>query len=110
MTKRLFYYVETFGLLPNTQFGGLTGPDEQALLGLANAIDQAWLKGRVVMLAVFDLKGAFNGVDNTLDARLKERGIPTAARKWVKSLMEERSASIKFDGFETETASLGNVG
>jgi hypothetical protein len=42
MAKRLSYYAETYGLLPDTQFGGRPGrTTEQALLVLANAIDQA---------------------------------------------------------------------
>ena len=68
-------------------------------------------EGRVVTLVTFDLKGAFNGVNSTtLNARLKERGIPTAARKWVQSFMEVRSASIMFDGFVIETAPPDNAG
>jgi hypothetical protein len=87
------------------RFGRLFG------LGSANAIDQAWLKDKVVTLVAFDLKGAFNGVNKlTLDARLKERGIPTTARRWIRSLMEERAANIKFDDFETEVAPLENAG
>jgi hypothetical protein len=44
---------------------------------LTNAIDQTWLKDKVVTLMAFDLKDAFNGVNKmTLDLRLKEKGIP----------------------------------
>jgi hypothetical protein len=77
MARRLSYYAETYGLLPDTQFGGRPGrTTEQALLVLANAIDQAWLKDKVVTLVAFDLKGAFNEVNKTtLDTRLRERGI-----------------------------------
>jgi hypothetical protein len=72
MAKRLSYYAETHGLLPNTQFGGRPGRNtEQALLVLANAIDRAWLKSKIVTLVAFDLKGAFNGVNKaSLDTRL----------------------------------------
>ena len=73
---------------------------EQALLVLANSIDQAWLRNKVVTLVAFDLKGAFNGINrSTLDARLLERGRPTPARKWIQSFMQDRMASIQFDGF-----------
>lgn len=70
IARRLSYYVETHQLLPDTQFGGRPGRDtEQALLVLANSIDQAWLRGKVVTLIAFDLKRAFNGVNHTtLDA------------------------------------------
>lgn len=83
MAKRLSYYAETYNLLPDTQFGGRPGrTTEQALLVLANEIDRAWLRNKVVTLVAFDLKEAFNGVNKlTLDARLKERSIPTTARK-----------------------------
>jgi hypothetical protein len=66
IAKRLSYYAETYGLLLDTQFGGRPGrTTEQALLILANAVDQAWLKDKVVTLVAFDLKGAFNGVNKS---------------------------------------------
>lgn len=112
VARRLSYYAEKYKLLPDTQFGGRPGrTTEQALLVLANAIDQAWLRGRVVTLIAFDLKGAFNGVKaTTLDARLLEKGIPTSARKWIQSFMRDRTASIHFDGFSTKVSPLKNAG
>jgi hypothetical protein len=112
MAKRLSYYTETYGLLPDIQFGSRPGrTTEQVLLVLANAIGQAWLKDKVVTLVAFDPKGAFNGVNKlTLDVCLKERGIPTTARRWIRSFIEERAANIKFDDFETEVAPLEDAG
>ena len=112
MAKRLAYWAETHRLLPETQFGGRAGrTTEQALLVLANAIDRAWMKGKVVTLVAFDLKNAFNGVNGkTLDVRLKEKGIPIKARNWIRSFMEDRSASIRFDDFETDVAPIANAG
>jgi len=61
------------------------------LLVLANAVNQAWLRGRVVTLVAFDLKGVSNEVSTiTLDARLRESAIPTQARKWIHSKGELR--------------------
>ena len=112
MAKRLSYYAETHGLLPDTQFGARPGRNtEQALLVLTNAIDRALLKKKVVTLVSFDLKGAFNGVNKiSLDTRLYIQGIPSVARKWIRSFMEARSASIKFDDFQTAVAPLENAG
>ena len=103
IARRLSYYAEKYKLLPDTQFGGRPGRStEQALLILANAIDVALRKHRVLTLVSFDLKGAFNRVNKyPLNARLREKGIPTAARRWIMSFMEERKASIQFDGFRT---------
>jgi hypothetical protein len=67
---------------------------------LGNAIDQAWLRSKVVTLIAFDLKGAFNGVNKaSLDACLLAKGILTVARQWINSFMENRLASIAFDDF-----------
>lgn len=112
MAKRLSFYAETYGLLPDTQFGGRPGRNtEQALLVLTNVIDRAWRRLKVVTLIAFDLKGAFNGVNKiSLDARLHAQGIPSMARKWIRSFMEVRTASIKFDDFETAIEPLENAG
>jgi len=112
MAKRLSNLAETYGLLPDSQYGGRPGRNtEQALLVLANAIDRASLKSKVVTLIAFDVKGAFNVVYKTsLDARLRAEGIPIIARKWIGSFMEARSASIKFDDFETTAAPLHKAG
>ncbi|KAI3049910.1 hypothetical protein CBS147353_11666 [Aspergillus niger] len=64
MARRLSFLAEKHNLLPNSQFGGRPGrTTEQALLVLSNAIDQAWYTHKVVTLIAFDLKGAFNGVN-----------------------------------------------
>ncbi|THC88516.1 hypothetical protein EYZ11_012034 [Aspergillus tanneri] len=112
VAKRLSFFAESYGLLPNTQFGGRPGRNtEQALLVLMNAIDRAWMNSKVVTLVAFDLKGAFNGVNKTsLDTRLRALGIPTIARRWIQSFMEDRAASIGFDDFETRVAPLENAG
>ncbi|KAI3045365.1 hypothetical protein CBS147353_11800 [Aspergillus niger] len=112
IARRLSYYAEVHGLLPNTQFGGRPGRNtEQALLVLRNAIDRAWLSSKVVTLVAFDLKGAFNGVNrNTLDLQLKATGIPTKLRAWVASFMQNRSASTSFDDFESPMSALENAG
>jgi ribonuclease HI len=112
MAKRLSYLAEHHGLLPDTQFGGRPGrTTEQALLILTNAIDRAWHGQRVITLVAFDLKGAFNGVNQiSLDTRLQSKGIPTVARRWIASFMSGRQANIKFDDYSSEVAPLRNAG
>ena len=64
-----------------------------------------------VTLVAFDLKEAFNSVhSNTLEARLRERRIPSPAREWIRSFMQERSASVQLDGFETAVQPLPYAG
>ncbi|EED11824.1 reverse transcriptase, putative [Talaromyces stipitatus ATCC 10500] len=112
MARRLSFWAESYKLLPDTQFGGRPGRNtEQALLTLANAIDRAWLRSKVITLVAFDLTGAFNGVnDSSLDARLQAKGIPTVARRWIRSFMENRYAGISFDDFQTEISPLEHAG
>jgi ribonuclease HI len=112
MAKRLSYLAEHHGLLPDTQFGGRPGrTTELALLILTNAIDRAWHGQRVITLVAFDLKGAFNGVNQiSLDACLQSKGIPTIARRWIASFMSGRQANIKFDDFSSEVAPLHDAG
>lgn len=72
VARRLSFYAEKYGLLPDTQFGGRPGRStEQALLILASTIDKALRKSKVLTLVAFDLKGAFNAVSkDSLDSRL----------------------------------------
>ncbi|KAI2930363.1 hypothetical protein CBS147321_10551 [Aspergillus niger] len=109
MARRLSYRAEKYGLLPDTQFGGRRGRNtEQALLVLANSVDRAWGRSRVVTLIAFDLKGAFNGIHQiSLDARLRAKGIPLKARQWIRSFMADRQTSVTFDDFKTDSLPLG---
>jgi hypothetical protein len=112
MARRLLYWAEKYGLLPDMQFGGRLGRNtEQALLVLANSVDRAWGCSRVVTLIAFDLKAAFNGVHQiSLDARLKAKGIPLKVRQWISSFMAGWQASVMFDDFETDRLPLENAG
>ncbi|EED16651.1 zinc knuckle domain protein [Talaromyces stipitatus ATCC 10500] len=95
MACRLSFWAESYKLLPDTQFRGRPGRNtEQALLTLANAIDRAWLRSKVITLVAFNLTGAFNGVNNSsLDACLQAKGIPTIARRWIRSFIENSQST-----------------
>ncbi|GCB24323.1 putative 115 kDa protein in type-1 retrotransposable element R1DM [Aspergillus awamori] len=91
MARRLLYWAEKYGLLP----------DMQSSMGCS----------RVVTLIAFDLKAAFNGVHQiSLDARLKAKGIPLKVRQWISSFMAGWQASVMFDDFETDRLPLENAG
>ncbi len=69
------------------------------------------MKNKMVILIAFDLKNAFNGVNGKiLDVRLKEKGIPIKIKNWIRNFMEDRSANIKFNDFETDVALIINAG
>lgn len=112
VARRLSFFAEHHGLLPDTRFGGRPGRTiEKALLVLANAIDRAWYRQKVVTLMAFDLKGAFNGVNKTgLDTRLQSKGNPSVARKWIASFTGGRQANTGFDDYKTEVVPVDNAG
>lgn len=59
----------------------------------------------------FDLKGAFNAVNkNVLDHVLRERRMPAEIRRWVRSFMDNRTASVSFDGYTKPAANLERPG
>jgi hypothetical protein len=72
---------------------------------LANAIDRAWLRSKVVTLRAFNWVNALS-----LEARLRGKGIPTIVIQWICSFMENRYASIAFDDFQTVVSLLENAG
>ncbi|KAL3702658.1 hypothetical protein TMatcc_011237 [Talaromyces marneffei ATCC 18224] len=78
ITERIFYAVETLGLLPTNHFGARKRQSaEQALLFLQEEIYKAWRNRKVLSLVSFDVQGAYNGVfKERLLQRLKARGIP----------------------------------
>jgi len=45
-----------------------------------------------------------------LDACLEEKGIPSIARRWIQSFMEERMAKIRFNRFSSEVTVVPLVG
>ena len=78
---------------------------------LVNLVDQTILRDMTVTLIAFDLKEAFNNVyAYTLEARLQERRIPGPVRKWIRSFMQERTASVQFNGFKIEVEPLPFAG
>ncbi|KAF7136975.1 hypothetical protein CNMCM5793_006679 [Aspergillus hiratsukae] len=97
IARRLSYLAEKHGLLPDTQFGGRPGRTTNKPCSSSPT--------RSTEL------GAFNGVNKiSLDARLRAKGIPAVARKWIASFMSDRFANIGFDDFRTEVAPLDNAG
>ena len=98
----LLFWVKAYKLLLDTRFGGRPGRNtEQVLLALTNAIDREWLRSKIITLIVFDLKGALSGVRKvSLDARLRAKGIPMMARRWIYICMENRFANVIFDDFK----------
>ena len=112
VAERLFYAVETSGLLPANHFGARKRRStEQALLILQEQIYKAWRARKVLTLISFDVKGAYNGVfKDRLLQRLRARGIPESLVKWIGALCSERTATIIVNGFTSQRQVLPQAG
>jgi ribonuclease HI len=112
IARRLSYWAESYGLLPENQFGARPLRScEQALILLTTRIKEAWKRGKILSLVSFDVKGAYNGVpQEVLANRLLSKGIPANVVQWVRSFCSERKATMVVNGFETEAAHIAFPG
>jgi hypothetical protein len=112
VAERISHAVETFGLLPTNHFGARKKRStEQALLLLQEHIYKAWRSRKVLSLASFDVKGAYNGVyKERLLQRLTARGIPPALVRWIDAFCSKRTATILVNGHTSEQQQLPQAG
>ena len=112
LAERISYLVETHTLLPSNHFSGRKKRStEQALIILIERIHDAWRSKKVLTATLFDIKGAFNGVDNTsLLHSLRKRQIPEVIVRWIESFLSNRKAQILVNSFTSETAELHRAG
>ncbi|GAA6044449.1 hypothetical protein JCM8097_004729, partial [Rhodosporidiobolus ruineniae] len=109
-TSRLSYLAEKFSLLPKSHFGGRKG--RAAVEAVAAAVDVIKRQHRngnhfVPGLAV-DIAGAFPSVSaDQLDRNLRAKNVPSAARRFVRSWMEERTVTISLDGSSVTVPATG---
>ena len=103
VARRLSQYLEEEDLLPATQFGARPQRStSQALTVITEQVYKAWRGGKVLSLASFDVKGAYNGVNkDVLRERLQEKGIPESLRSWIYSFCSNRRASVSFGNYSS---------
>jgi len=112
VAERLSYLAETHALLPDNQFGARKRRSTaQALTVLQEKIYQAWREDKVLSLVSFDVKGAYNGVNQrVLLNRLRDRQIPEVIVRWVGQFCSRRQACISVNGEASPIMNLPNAG
>lgn len=112
MAERISYLAETHGLLPSNHFGGRKRRStEQALAIFVEKVYNAWRSGKVLTAALFDIKGAFNGVDSaSLLHSLRKRRMPETAVQWIESFLSDRKAQMLINSYNSQTAELYRAG
>ncbi|GAA5998315.1 hypothetical protein JCM11641_002900, partial [Rhodosporidiobolus odoratus] len=103
VARRLSHLVESHNLVPPCHFGARRGRGaEEAVACFVDDIKRQWRDGNVVVGIALDNAKAFPSVrTERVMEDMKERGLPEAARKLVKSWMEDRRVKLLFEGKES---------
>jgi hypothetical protein len=103
---------EKLHLLPENHFGARGGRScEQALNILVEKIYSAWRDRKVLGLASFDVKGAYNGVaKEVLLKKLRDFRMPILLIRWVASFYSQRRASLLVNSFCSEKMEIAYAG
>lgn len=97
LATRLSYAVETYGLLPETHFGGRRARSpETAMHALIERIHAAWKRNEVATALFLDVSGAFDNVSHErLIHNLRKRRVPTNIVEYIVSFVRERSTELR---------------
>ena len=108
IAQRLSFFVEEYGLLPDSHFGGRKKRcTVDALMILQEKIFQAWRDKKVLSLVTFDVKGAFNGVaGDVLIEKLRRCRIPEPLVCWIEDFLKNRQVMVIVNGTSTDVAEL----
>lgn len=101
VANRISAIVGKHHLLPPNHFGARRRRSyELALNTLIEKIHDAWRERKVLSLASFVVKGAYNGVDpGILLRRLRERRIPETQVRWIDGFSSCRRATIAVNAY-----------
>lgn len=104
ISRRITEAAETHNLLPEGQMGNRRERStELAVKLLTSSIRTAWHHKATVSLLQLDIKGAFDTVNHVrLVDTLRKKGFPGWVLRWTQSYLAERSATLVFDGEESE--------
>jgi len=101
---RITAAAELHELLPDEQMGNRQGRStELAVRLVVTQVQEAWRQKATASLLQLDISGAFDTVNHTrlLDT-LRDKGYPGWVIRWLKAWLQNRSASLHFDGRSTE--------
>jgi hypothetical protein len=103
MARRVAGAAEWSDLLPNEQMGNeASRSTELAIRLVVTQFQEAWRQGATTSLLQLDISGAFNTVNHIrlLDT-LRVCGFPGWLVRWIKAWLEDRTATLYYDGQAT---------
>jgi len=103
MAETISYLTEKHELLPATHFGGRPcRSTEDVMMVLIENIYDTWGQKEVFSVVLMDVTGAFNNVHHQrLIHNLRKRRIPKKITRWLKSLLQDHSTRISFNGTQS---------
>ena len=110
IANHITYITEKHQLLPANHFGGRPGrTTSDAIHLLVAKIKDTWRARKVTAVLFLDIEGAFPNADpDRLIHNLRKRRIPAKYAKFVRSMLENRVTSLKFDGFISDQIPIDN--
>jgi len=110
VASHITHLAEKHQLLPTNHFGGRPGRTTMDTLHiLAHKIKEAWRGGKVAAVLFLDIEGAFpNAVPLRLVHNLRKRRIPGKYINFIERMLNDRSTSLKFNGYISEPLAIDN--
>ncbi|KAF4211069.1 hypothetical protein CNMCM5878_003191 [Aspergillus fumigatiaffinis] len=106
IANRLAYIADSHQLLPSRHTGGRKlALTEHAIHLLLQQIHHAWSEGKVALLLLLDVSGAYNNVSRyRLLHNLRKRRVSQRITSWVASFLSERSTTLKLQEYTAPSA------
>ena len=102
IAKRVLHDLNTFNILPPSQFGSRDGHCAvDAALALAHTAQQGIHTGNPTAVILFDIQGFYDNIQRKRVVHLfKLMGFPPSVVGWVQSFLSNRSITLAFNGWQ----------
>ncbi len=110
VASHITHLAEKHQLLPTNHFGSRPGCTTMDTLHiLAHKIKEAWCGSKVTAVLFLDIEGAFlNAIPLRLIHNLRKCRIPGKYINFIECMLNDRSTSLKFDGYISEPLAIDN--
>ena len=101
VAKRIMSNLNTYNLLPNTQFGSRDYHcATDAAMVLVHTAQQGLTTGHPVATLLFDIQGFFDNINRDRIVHIFDiLGFPLELVRWVESFLSDRTLALHFNGW-----------
>jgi hypothetical protein len=96
---------ERYNMLPDNHYGGRAGRTGVDMVqGLVKKIKDAWRRGKVATLLLWDVKGVFpSAMISRVVHNMRMAGVPKGHTDWMEHRFEGRSTCLVFDDYISDS-------